>query len=375
MRGFRWFLIGLTVFFAGAGVVQAQGAATLQQRAILPAASYVQGPASGAGLGGAPINGINLPLTNQPVGSISAVVKGWYKGTWALLTDKGFGDKAANDHLLRLYLVEIGWFNGQSGAGKVNILDWITFSDPNSKLASITSKDRTRPLTGADFNPVAIARLADKTLWVGDAGGKLLHFNMEGALLESPRSIQAGEIQAISTTVDFQNLVIALKSGGTVNIYNYNPANNTANKVSAYPLDSGGNEVSDLTVINGSQALVVEQDKGTGASAQFKRVFLFDTTSGNKRLIADLLNISDPANISTNKVFGSSGGKFGLGNPFKFPYDVSGVYPLDNNTIALVNNNNFPFGAARQTGVADYTEFIALRLGAALNVDLAEIQD
>jgi hypothetical protein len=368
----------IILVLAGVSAVQAQGgAATLARRAILPATSYVQGPASGTALGKAPINGIDIPFANQPVGSISAVVKGWYTNTWALLTDKGFGNQPANDHLLRLYLVEINWFTGQGGSGKVNILDWITFSDPNKKLGNITSKDNTRPLTGADFNPTALARLADKTLWVGDASGKLLHFSLEGVLLEAPRNIsgQNGTIQALSTTIDFKGLIIALKSGNTVNIFTYNPANNAANKVSTYPLDNG-NEVGDLTVINGSQALVIEQDNNTGSAAKFKKVFLFDTGTGQKTLLADLLNISDPANISTNeKVFGSTVGKFGLANPFKFPYDVSGVYPLDNSTIAVVNNNNFPFGAARQAGVADYTEFIAIRLTSPLNVDLAETQE
>lgn len=376
MRGLRWFVIILVAVLAGAGTVSAQGGtSTLARRAILPATSYVQGPTSGAALGGAAINGINVPFANQPVGSVSAVVKGWYTGTWALLTDKGFGTQPANDHLLRLYLVEINWFTGQGGTGKVNILDWITFSDPGKKLPNITSKDKDRPLTGADFNPTALARLADKTLWVGDASGRLLHFSLEGALLEAPRSIQGGQIQALSTTVDFKTLIIALKSGSAVSIFSYNPTSNSANRVSAYPLDNPSNEVSDLTVINASQALVVEQDGNTGASAQFKKVFLFDTSSGQKQLLADLLNITDSAKIGTNSVFGSAANKFGLANPFKFPYDVSGVYPLDANTIALVNNNNFPYGAARQAGVADYTEFIALRVNANLNVDLAEIQE
>lgn len=378
MRSLRWLVIVLVVVLAGVGTVSAQnGTSTLARRAILPATSYVQGPASGAALGGAAINGINVPFANQPVGSVSAVVKGWYTGTWALLTDKGFGDKPASDHLLRLYLVEINWFSGQGGTGKVNILDWITFSDPGKKLPSITSKDKDRPLTGADFNPTALARLADKTLWVGDASGKLLHFSLEGTLLDAPRTIQAGQIQALSTTVDFKALIVAIKSGQNVNIFTYNPATNAANPVStSYKLDNPSNEVSDLTVINETQALVVEQDNNTGAGAQYKKVFLFDTSNGKKDLLADLLSINDTANISTNeKVFGSTAGKFGLGKTFKFPYDVSGVYPLDANTIALVNNNNFPYGAARQTGVADYTEFIALHVNANLNVDLAEIQE
>jgi hypothetical protein len=339
------------------------GAATLARRAILPAASYVEGPPSGEALGKAPINGINIPFANQPVGSISAVVKGWFNGTWALLTDKGFGTQAAADHLLRLYLVEIDWFNGQGGSGKVNILNWITFTDGK------------RELTGADFNPVALARLADNTLWVGDASGRLLHFSLKGVLLEPPRSIQQGQIQALSTTTDFKSLIIALKNGGTVNIFRYDPAANRATPASTYPLDNPAYEVSDLTVINGSQALVVEQDNGTGANAQYKRVYLFDTGSGQKQLLADLLNIADPANIGTSRVFGATANKFGLANPFKFPFDVSGVYPLDENTIALVNNNNFPFGEARQSNVADATEFIALRLNTPLNVQLAESQE
>lgn len=377
MRGLRWLVLGVVILFAGVGVLGAQApSVTLVQRAVLPAASYIDGPKSGVGIGDKPINNVKAPFANQPIGSVSAFVRGWFKNTWALLTDKGFGSSPASDHLLRVYLVEIDWLSAQGGKGTVSVLDWITLADPRKLAGAITlANTAERQLTGADFNPNSIARLADKTLWVGDTNGSLVHFSLDGALLAAPRKL-SGNIRALSTTTDFKRLVVVTQNGGALAITVLDPATGAAvGNPAAYGLDSPSNQVTDLIMISGTQALVSEQDSALGSGAKTKLIYLVNITNGSKQLVADLLNISDPAKLGVNAAFGPSSGKFGLSNPFRFPLDVSAVYPVDATTIAVVNNNQFPYSAARQGGVADATEFIAIRIGTPLALELKELQN
>lgn len=379
-RALRWLVLFLVITFIVAGVASAQGpAVTLAGRAMLPGESYADGPRSGAALADRKaINGVPVPFANQPVGSISAAIKGWFRNTWLLLTDKGFGNEASADFLVRAYTVEVDWkrMDGGGGGG-LTVLDWITFSDPRGLLGNITNGGgKERQLTGADINPNAIVRMADGTLWLDDsAGGRLLHFGRDGSLLEKPRTVSGGQLVALGGLPDGARLVIGLQSGDKAAFALYAPAGNAVEGSVAYPLDGSGHVVSDITMINGTQALVVEQDRALGSGARSKSIFLFDLASGQKELVADLLNISDPAKLGTNPAFGDPNGQFGLSGPFRFPYDVSSVYPIDASTLAVVNNNHFPLSAARRGGAADPTELIQIRLNAALNLQLQDTQE
>ena len=54
-------------------------------------------------------------------------------------------------------------------------------------LARLTLPQKVRLLTGADFDPESIRRVADGTYWVGEElGPSLLHFSAGGELLEPP---------------------------------------------------------------------------------------------------------------------------------------------------------------------------------------------
>jgi glycerophosphoryl diester phosphodiesterase len=379
-RALRWLLVLLVLSFVVAGVVSAQSpAVALAARAMLPGESYADGPRSGVAFAERKtINGVAVPFANQPVSSISAVIKGWFRNTWLLLTDKGFGSEASADFLVRAYTVEVDWLRADgSGRGVLTVLDWITFSDPRGFLGAIKlANTKERNLTGADLNPVAFTRMADGSLWLGDgANGRLLHFGRDGFLLEKPRTVSGGQLVALGGLPDGVRLVIGLQSGDKVAFALYAPANNAVEGSVTYPLEGAGHVVSDVTMINATQALIVEQDRGTGASAQAKAIYQFDLSNGQKVLLADLLNISDPAKLGTNAAFGSAGGQFGLSGPFKFPYDVSGVYPLDASTLVVVNNNHFPFSTARRAGAADGTELIQIRLNAPLSLQLQDSQE
>lgn len=78
----------------------------LEGRAILPAATFAQGPASGQQLGARPSNGLAVPFVNkQPVQGFSAALDNG-DGTFNVMPDNGFGalENSADFHL-RVYRI------------------------------------------------------------------------------------------------------------------------------------------------------------------------------------------------------------------------------------------------------------------------------
>jgi hypothetical protein len=70
-----------------------------------------------------------------------------------------------------------------------------------------------------------------------------------------------------------------------------------------------------------------------------------------KREVADLLHISDPANVG------------GFGPVFRFPFQtIESVIPLSEVTLGVLNDNNYPFSSGRTPGQPDPNEFIVIRL-------------
>jgi glycerophosphoryl diester phosphodiesterase len=125
-----------------------------------------------------------------------------------------------------------------------------------------------------------------------------------------------------------------------------------------YKLESPSNAIGDFTVINKNEYLVIERDSGQGATALFKKIFKVDITkkdaNGNvlKEEVVDLLNIQDPNDLNKD---GS--------NKFTFPFvTIEDVTVLDNNTILVANDNNYPFSTGRSATAPDNNESIVLEL-------------
>ncbi len=77
-----------------------------------------------------------------------------------------------------------------------------------------------------------------------------------------------------------------------------------------------------------------------------------------KREVLDLLDINDKAGISLP----GRPGDFGLGNPFKFPYQtIEAVLPISGNELALVNDTNFG-STGRNATLPDYSDFIIVKV-------------
>jgi hypothetical protein len=67
--------------------------------------------------------------------------------------------------------------------------------------------------------------------------------------------------------------------------------------------------------------------------------------------VADLLNIANPRRIG------------GFGTTFRFPFvTIEAVIILDDRTLGVLNDNNFPFSSGRTPGRPDNNEFITIRL-------------
>jgi hypothetical protein len=193
-------------------------AAELLERAVLPSASFSTGPTSGQFATGG--NGVVTPFINkQPVQGFSAVLPGPHEGTYLVMADNGFGNKAnSNDALLRVYAVRpdfkegtvtpVNRFTGDS-LDAFTSDSYITLSDPWNKVPFAIVADgavypstpvgggaaipvdpsikANRLLTGSDFDIESFRRAPDGTLWFGDEFGPyLVHTDSKGRVLEAP---------------------------------------------------------------------------------------------------------------------------------------------------------------------------------------------
>lgn len=197
---------------------QTASAAELLDRAVLPSASFSTGPTSGQFATGG--NGVVTPFINkQPVQGFSAVLRGPVKGTYLVMSDNGFGNKANSaDALLRVYTVKpdfdaggVSPANRFTGEAQDDFTSdtFITLRDPNKKIpwpivadganypgtpvgggtpiAVDPALKANRWLTGADFDIESIRRAPDGTLWFGDEFGPfLIHTDAHGRVLEAP---------------------------------------------------------------------------------------------------------------------------------------------------------------------------------------------
>src|SRR5262249_44654738 len=131
-------------------------------------------------------------------------------------------------------------------------------------------------------------------------------------------------------------------------------------------MDDAGNSVGDFTALNDHEFLAIERDGGQGnpsdprfaSPARLKKIFKVDLNvvdaAGNfmKEEVADLMNIYDPRDVAadgrTNTVF-------------TFPFQtIEDLFVLDNETLLVINDNNYPFSAGREFGVADNDEVIVI---------------
>ncbi|GII66343.1 glycosyl transferase family 1 [Sphaerisporangium krabiense] len=363
------------------------GRATLTGFASLPAETYVPGSEpSGGQIGTAPINGITPPFPGQPVQGFSGVLRR-RDGTYDVLSDNGYGAKANSaDFLLRVQRLA-----PDLRTGKVRVVGGVDLTDPKGRVPfALTRADRK--LTGADFDVESIVAGDDGTYWIGDEFGPfLLHFSATGVLLEAPiplPGVKAPEnpgldgaqpnlgsskgFEGMARSVDGRTLypmlegTVAGDPAGTLRINEFDlRARSYTGRRWTYQLEDPANSIGDLITVDRHRFLVIERDNLQGDAARTKKVYLIDVRDrdrdgkADKTQVADLLDLANPRGLG------------GFGPTFRFPFQtIEDIVLLDDRTIALLNDNNFPFSNGRTPGRPDPNEFITVRLTRPLNADL-----
>jgi hypothetical protein len=376
MAKFRLAIFGLAALTLVAGppaqAAPLDGVPTLTGFASLPAATNVAASEpSGSLLGTAPINGIAVPFADQPVQGFSGIARN-RDGSFDVLSDNGYGNIAnSSDFVLRIHRIIPDF-----GAKKVDVVGGINLTDPNGLVPwPLTRPDRV--LTGADFDVESIVKTSDDGYWIGDEFGPyLLHFDRAGRLLAAPIELpgvhapesaaRLGVTPNLPSSKGFEGMAgsrdgrflypmlegtVAGDTPGTLRINEFDVrAGAYTGRRWTYTLESPAFAIGDFIAIDRDRFLVIERDNFQGDAAQLKRVYSIDL-EGHKSLVVDLLNIADPRHLG------------GTSDVFRFPFvTIEDLVMLDDRTLAVLNDNNFPFSSGRTPGQPDNDEFITIRL-------------
>lgn len=374
----------------------------LEGFAKLPAETFAGGPPSGQYDAEGALRPKPL-YPGQPVQGFSGVQFADQNSYW-FLSDNGFGTKLnSQDYLLRLYQIDPSFKGAEAGNGNVKVENFIQFADPDNKVPfAIKNEDtKDRLLTGFDFDVESFVVARDGTLWVGEEFGPyLLHFDATGKLLEAPiatpdfgtsatgdivrspdnPAVLAGEAtENLARSRGYEGLAInpgqtkllALVEGSvagdpkdTLRINEFDLASKEFTEIAGrYRLEKPEHAIGDITVINDNEYLVIERDNLQGDEAKFKKIFKIDLSQQQdgyvkKQEVVDLLNINDPKDLNGD---GST--------KFQFPFiTIEDVLVVDQNTILVANDNNYPGGGGRSEA-PDPNEMLLLKLDQPLNLD------
>ncbi len=363
-------------------------AATLRARATLAADYLAPGPDSGAKA--TPANGRTGPFAGQVIPGFSAALDNG-DGTFWAMPDNGFGTKAnSEDFLLRIYLVRPRWEQASGGAGQIDILRFITLSDPRHRIDFPIVNEGTsrRLLTGGDFDIESLQRDPDGSFWIGDEFGPfLLHVDSTGRMLsapiafplgkspqnpnldgDTPNTRASGGFEAMAQAPNGRFLYPIVEKGlvndpdprrRVVAEFDVRRGSYTG-RTWAYRVDTDANLVADAQMIKPGVLLVLERDDFDGDFAVTKRVYRVTLGRNDgtgqlaKSLVTDLLKIANPDAIG-----GDAG--WGTGDPFSFGFQsVETLVPLSGGRLLIANDNNYPGNAARHPGTPDDTEMIII---------------
>ena len=397
--------------------------ATLKAHAQLPAQTFVPAPAdapyglqmSGRFTSGMrvetpygwtnPASGIAMPFPGQPVQGMSGV-RSLGDDRFVFLTDNGFGAKNnSSDAMLQFNFMKMDW-----EAGKVGLERTVFLSDPDRVVPFpiVNEHSDSRYLTGADFDPESIQPVGEH-FWIGDEFGPwLIEVDANGVVLQviatNPGGVdykspdnqfvstpaagavvtgvntgRSGGYEGMAQSIDGKTLYPLLEkafyeeAAGAIELMDGKPVirmlefniadASWSDKIRYYPLDDAGNAIGDFNIIGGTRALIIERDNGEGddgreKAAAFKRIYLVDLERADangvleKIAYIDLMWIKDPDGIAPR------GTKDGV---FTFPFvTIEDVDMVDDTTIVVANDNNFPGSTGREAGRADDNEYILL---------------
>ena len=380
--------LALTLALTGAAQAGGHGKVTtptLTGFASLPAATFVPGSEPSGSLVTGNTNGIPAPFADQPIQGFSGIVDNG-DGTFDVLSDNGYGNQAnSGDFLLRIQRLAPAF-----ASNRVDVVGGINLTDPNGHVPWKLTRD-DRVLTGADFDVESIVEDSAGGYWIGDEFGPyLLHFDRAGRLLSAPvplpgvtapeTATRTGTTADLGGSKGFEGLakspdgryLYALLEGsvtgdtaGDLRLNEFDTRTGTyTGKKYVYRLGAANLAIGDAIAIDKNRFLIIERDGGQGSTAVVKRLYIADKRDKNrdglldKTLLVDLMNVANPRKLG------------GFGTTFTFPFQtIEDVVILDDKTVAVLNDNNFPFSSGRTPGVADNNEWITIALPSSLNPD------
>jgi hypothetical protein len=392
---------------------------TLTGWAVMPAATFSDGPTSGQ-FAGAGNGGNTLPLLDkQPVQGFSAVLAGPTAGSYLVMPDNGFGTKTNSaDTLLRMYAVRPDFRTAVGGSGMVAPADWatgtalpgfsaasrITLSDPNQLLgfpiqASYTNyynsaanpvvDTRIREgklLTGADLDIESARKDKNGNLWFGeefgpflvktDPSGRVLKREVAlpgvmgpqnpylGAGVPNLNSSNGFEGMAVNPTGDRLYTLLEGSVAGdatkTLRINEFSIDSESYTGASwRYKLENSGTNIGDMTAINDHEFLVIERNGATATSGgtPFKKIFRIDINNVDAAGNVSKTEVVDLMNIADPNDLNADGSAV-----FTFPYvTVESVLIVSPTQLLVINDNNFPGTGGRNLN-SDHTEFLLLTM-------------
>lgn len=345
--------------------------ATLIGYAELPADTYIPGPTS----------------NEQPVQGISALLRGSNNKKYLALSDNGFGLRGNSaDYLLCYYVVRPDFRTLDGGSGRIKVTETVHLRDPDKHLPFEITRGVDRLLTGADLDPESFQMAPDGSLWVGEEFlPALLHFSGDGELLAPPFTLAglssednptrmpptlplSSGFEGMAQSPDGRMLYLMpqgplLDVDSDVNIYTFDSQeerflNTNAQEPSfRYQLDEGATAIGAFIMYTHNEGLIIERDSEEGDAARLKKIYKVDfrhhigDNNLVKTLVADLLDIEDPHDLDQDGDV-----------TFRFPFwTPEGLLVIDATTIAVVNDNNYPFGAGRGL-TPENTEMILLEI-------------
>ena len=377
--------------------------------AVLPAATFVEGPTSGQFIDGA--NGVDVPFDGrQPIQGFSAILA-HPEGGFLVMSDNGYGarDNSA-DFVIRVTHIAPDVRMSSEGTGKIEVRSSVVLADPDSVLGIPLVAEahaypngegnvpvaewiaETRALTGADLDPESFRQAPDGTLWLGDEFGPfLVHADISGRILgpvvglpgvfapENPlrgdlaaNAKSSGGFEGMAQSPDGRTLYPLLEKplegeeAGVLNIYEFDTGTGAYagdGPVRRYRLESPEHRIGAFTGLSEQAFLIVERDRKEGHEAVFKKIFLVDfdaaDTAGilEKMELVDLLRIPDPDGVASPAAY------------FSFPFEtIEGVVLIDDHTIGVINDNNYPFSVGRhvESGLPDDDELVLIRFDSPL---------
>lgn len=263
-----------------------------------------------------------------------------------------------------------------------------------------------RLLTGFDLDVESIARAKDGTWFVGEEFGPyILHFDKNGTLMGDPvphpflrspsnplvmndgataTSLSSRGFESLAFNGDSSRLYAVPEAAPSLaslrpvadderylNFFEFDPASMLyTGKNPVYKKDGPAKDnqivIGDMTNVGGNKFVLIERDSLYGSKAVVKRLYMVDLDVKDadgvlkKTLLVDLLNISDPMDIG-GPLASVVAGKFSM------PFDsVESVEVVDDNTLAVAIDTNFPTEDGRVPGKPDDTEVITIRFDQAL---------